>query len=152
MSRNTKKPSQKSAHTFSKKAIQDRLDVAAEYLEREGHHDLAAKIDYYCARLDGCSPDEVPLIKRALARIIEDGRSRIPTQTPPQNTERVAKARAATQRARRSAENKKAAIKRRLKEIATRRKKAKDMLESFRASRKERLRKRAEDLRRNMRK
>jgi len=133
----------------TRKAIQNRLDIAAEYMEREGHFDLAAKVDYYCARIEACTPEEIPLIKRALSRVLEDGRSRVPAQTPPE--ERVVKAQAATQKARRVAAKKHETIKRRLKAIAAKRKKAKDMLESFRESRKERLRKKAEKMRQSRR-
>jgi len=151
MDRRTKKSNQNKASTFSKEAVQNRLDLSAEYFEREGHHDLAAKVDYYCAKLDGCGPDGFSLIKRALARVLEEGRSRIPKVkgAVQQPSQRVEKARAATRKVRRSPTTKKAAIKRRLKAIAAKRKKAKDMLESFRESRKARLRKRSENLKRS---
>lgn len=136
----------KTAESITRKSIQNRLDIAAEYLERDGHFDLAAKVDYYCAQLDTCTPENLPLIKRALSRVLDDGRSRVPEVAAP--ADRVVKAQAATQKARRVSDKKRETIKRRLSAIAAKRKKAKNMLESFREDRKERLRIKAEKMRR----
>lgn len=57
------------------KAVQKELDLAAEELEKQGHKDLATKVDFYNDRLQRAASKEIPLIRRALQRIqIESAR------------------------------------------------------------------------------
>lgn len=55
---------------FNKRAIQRELDLAAEELEKHGYIDLADKVDRYTGKLmDITSAKEIPIIRRALARV-----------------------------------------------------------------------------------
>jgi hypothetical protein len=128
---------------FDKRAVQRELDLAAEELERAGHFDLAEKVDYYSNRLMQASADEVPLLRRALSRINIEANRRM--RYKDEDTDKKRKARSATLKSRRSSEHRKETLRRRLKEIAARRKQAASRLDNLRDKRRKRVRRDRED-------
>ena len=123
---------------FNKTAVQKELDMAAEELEKAGHADLASKVDYYGGRLMTATAGEVPLLRRALSRILDEAKRRMAAVEKKEPSEAEKKAQAATQNTRRAGDARKELFQRRLKEIAVRRDAAKNKLNALRAARQER--------------
>ena len=123
---------------FNKTAVQKELDMAAEELEKAGHADLAGKVDYYGGRLMTATAGEVPLLRRALSRILDEAKRRMAAVEKKEPSEAEKKAQAATQNTRRAGDARKELFQRRLKEIAVRRDAAKNKLNALRTARQER--------------
>jgi hypothetical protein len=123
------------------KSAQRQLDLAAEELEQAGHPDLAEKVDYYNSRLASAAKGEIPLIKRALSRIQIEAKKRMKKDAQKDKPEKEKKAAAATLKARRSSDKRKEALRKKLREIAARRKRTASRLEKLRMARQERLKK-----------
>jgi uncharacterized membrane protein YqiK len=133
---------------IDKTAVQKELDLAAHELEKAGHKDLADKVDYFGDRLMRATAGEVPLVRRALSRVLDEAKRRM-RAAEPKDDARVEKAKHATTQARRVSAVKKEVLRRRLLEIASKRKAAMKRLESLREGRQERSS--AESLRENRR-
>lgn len=125
---------------MDKKAVQERLDKAAEALDRAGHADLAARIDYYSDKLVTASEEEEPLIRRSLARVYNEAKRRMASCVENLG-EKAVKAKEATTKSRRSADQRKKTAKKRLEAIAAKRKEAKKTLEALQLARKDRVKK-----------
>jgi hypothetical protein len=123
---------------FDKEAAQSQLDLAANELEKSGFADLAEKVDYYNNRLMKAGASEIPLIKRALHRIQQEAKKRLSAAQKAKPATKEDKANAATLKSRRSSESRKETLKRRLKSIVARRKKAAEKLEALRTERQQR--------------
>jgi hypothetical protein len=123
---------------FNKTAVQKELDMAAEELEKAGHSDLAMRVDYYGDRLMAANAAEVPLLRRALSRVLDEANRRMKAVKKEEPPENVKKAQAATSNVRRVSDERKAVFVKRLREIAAKRQEARNKLEALRASRKER--------------
>ena len=134
---------------FNKKAVQDQLDLAASELEKSGFADLAEKVDYYNDRLVKETASELPLIRRALQRILHVAKQRL-NEAHKAHPLKSNKARSAVLKSRRSAALRKETSKRRLKTIVAKRKKAAEKLELLRAGRQQR--RSTKDVRRSSRK
>jgi hypothetical protein len=124
---------------ISIKSAQRQLDLAAEELECAGHPDLAEKVDYYNARMAQASKGEVELIKRALSRIQIEAKRRMKKDAKKDVPEKSKKARAAVLKARRASEVRKEALRKKLLDIAAKRKRTAQRLEKLREARKQRL-------------
>jgi hypothetical protein len=120
---------------FNKTAVQHELDMAAHELEKAGFTDLAETVDYYANRLINATAGEVPLLRRALSRILDESKRRIQTAQPKEPTTAESKARTAVDKTRRASDDRKEVLKRRLLEIAAQRKQAAQRLEALRAKR-----------------
>jgi hypothetical protein len=131
---------------FTKEAVQTEVDMAADELEKAGHTDLAEKVDYYGNRLMVATAGEVPLIRRALSRILEEARRRMGAAAQPEPSEEAKKAEHATSRTRRASDTRREVLRRRLMEIVANRKKAMEKLQTLRGARQERRDKRQERL------
>ena len=123
---------------FNKTAVQRELDLAAEELEKAGHKDLAARVDYYGSRLINATVVEVPLLQRAIARILVEAKKCIQATEKEEPKEEAKKAQAAVMKTRRVSTARKETLKKRLQEIIARRKVAKQKLEVLRVARQER--------------
>lgn len=82
------------------KAIQKQLDFAASELDRQGHEDLANKVDFYSDRLQRASSNEVPLIRRALIRVNLEAKRRQASEDKKEGTKKVVSERVAELRKR----------------------------------------------------
>lgn len=123
---------------FNPKAVQHELDLAASELEKAGHADLAEKVDYYADRLVKASTGEVPLIRRALSRIMDEAKRRIQAKEAPAQARNVQKAEHATTSARRVGSARAEVLRRRLLALAAKRKQAAERIDALRNSREER--------------
>jgi len=123
---------------FDKDTAQSQLDLAASELENAGFADLAEKVDYYADRLMKATASEIPLVKRALHRVQKEAKKRLDAAQKAKPATKEDKAKAATLKARRSSESRKATLKRRLKTIVANRKKAAEKLEALRENRQKR--------------
>jgi hypothetical protein len=119
---------------FNKDAVQKELDLAAHELEKAGHKDLAERVDYYGDRLMKVTAGEVPLLRRALSRVLDEAKRRM-QGAKQQPSAAATKAHHAVARSRRASDPRKEALKRKLMEIAAKRKQAARRLESLRARR-----------------
>lgn len=132
---------------FSKEAVQTEIDLAADELDKAGHTDLAEKVDYYGNRLMTATAGEVPLIRRALSRILDEARRRMgATAAQPEKSEGAKKAEHATTRTRRASDARREVLRRRLMEIVANRKQAMEKLQALRTARQGRREKRQERL------
>lgn len=128
--------------SISRKSAQRQLDIAAEELEQAGWADLAEKVDYYNNRLAAADNGEIAIIARALSRIQIEANKRMKNAARKEDKpEKEKKAHAATMKARRASENRKEALRKKLREIAARRKRTANRLEKLRAARQARLKK-----------
>jgi len=123
---------------FNRKAVQRELDLAATELENAGQTDLAGKVDYYNNRLMQATAGEVPLIRRALSRIMEEAKRRAQPKTGTRPVQAVQKAELATTSARRSGTARAEVLRRRLLALAAKRKQASERIAALRDSREER--------------
>lgn len=125
---------------LDKKAVQEELDKAAEALERAGHTDLAARVDYYSDKLAASSDKEATLVRRSLARVYNEAKRRL-NASMENISDKAAKAKEATTKSRRSSAKRKATAKKRLKAVAAKRKEALKTIESLRVARQKRVKK-----------
>jgi len=125
---------------FDKQAVQRELDKASEALDRAGHADLAARIDYYSDKLITASEQEEPLIRRSLARVYNEAKRRMNASVE-NLSEKAVKAKEATTKSRRSSDQRKATAKKRLVAVAAKRKEALKTLSALKTARKERVKK-----------
>ena len=120
---------------FNKQAVQHELDMAAHELDKAGHKDLAEKVDLYGDRLMKATAGEVPLLRRALSRVLDEAKRRMGAAQQEEQPERAAKAQHAVERSRRASDSRKEVLKRRLMAIAAKRKHATRRIEALRDQR-----------------
>jgi hypothetical protein len=94
---------------LNKKALQKELDVAADELETLGHTDLADMVDHYNDRLmTSATVKDVNLVRRALQRIEREASRREDNKKEAASNVDPTEVKAAIERARKVADEKKA--------------------------------------------